>query len=643
MYLSDIYIKNMGAIESLSIKRDTLIKVNGNPRIIILIGKNGTGKTTLLSSIVDSIFEFLKQNFSKVLTSEEYFKVSGGRNLRVNMEYGFSYLKYENKESKIYEYLDKNGKLSFSECKNLTDNLLTLNGNWDNANNKIITKKKENDNLGDFIKNNSYCYFPSDRYEYPYWINKNQFNEDERIYDKERYSKIFDKNFLITNSLKDIKSWILDVFLDTQSYIRINEDGTASTEKPIQDIKVLQETRINIELVISSILQRDVLLNLNFRGRGSSRITLIDKSTKELVLPSLDSFSAGQSTLLSIFLNIIKSTDEYQLIKGFNLNEIEGIVVIDEIELHLHIMHQKDILPDLIALFPKVQFIITSHSPFFLNGMAKKFTSDDIKLIKMPTGDILDTYEEFEEFNTASDIFSELTNDYRDQINNLKSQIDSSSRNTLIITEGKTDWKYLKNSLEILKNRNLYEDLKIDFLEYENEIEMGDIALSSMIKAFQKTPQERKIIFLFDRDNNNILKDYGIEKYNTHPNNVYSFCIPKVSEERDKISLEFYYTDDNLKILDENNRRLFIGNEFHSSSALSICGNFFTLDRNKAGTLCIIDNKVFSIDDPESKNSIALSKNDFAKNIYEKANDFSNMDVTNFKLIFDIFSEINSL
>lgn len=48
---------------------------------------------------------------------------------------------------------------------------------------------------------------------------------------------------------------------------------------------------------------------------------------------------------------------------------IEGIVLIDEIETHLHIELQKIILPFLTELFPNIQFIISSHSPFILNSI----------------------------------------------------------------------------------------------------------------------------------------------------------------------------------------------------------------------------------------------------------------------------------
>lgn len=49
--------------------------------------------------------------------------------------------------------------------------------------------------------------------------------------------------------------------------------------------------------------------------------------------------------------------------------DMEGIVLIDEIETHLHLELQKNILPILTKLFPNLQFIITSHSPFVLSSL----------------------------------------------------------------------------------------------------------------------------------------------------------------------------------------------------------------------------------------------------------------------------------
>ncbi len=49
--------------------------------------------------------------------------------------------------------------------------------------------------------------------------------------------------------------------------------------------------------------------------------------------------------------------------------EVSGIVLIDEIETHLHIKLQKAILPFLTDFFPNIQFIVTTHSPFVLTSL----------------------------------------------------------------------------------------------------------------------------------------------------------------------------------------------------------------------------------------------------------------------------------
>jgi hypothetical protein len=572
----------------------------------------------------------------------KYFKVYGGSNLKINSQYGFNFLQFES--DKRYEYIDFIGSLKVQDLKLKTNDLITLPINTEQIDNpsKLTSKCQQSKELKDDFLLNNYCYFPSDRYEIPYWLNTEIPIQNERFNESEKFFNKLDKEILIRKSMSDIKSWILDVFLDSRvDIIKITEESgetSYNTKQHLPTIELLKISVENINVLISKILGSNVELEVNFRGRGNSRLKLIDKITRRDVLPSLNNLSAGQSTLLSIFANIIKASDVSDLNKSINLNQISGIVVIDEIDLHLHIELQKEILPKLIKLLPKVQFIITSHSPFFLNGMAKTFDQDDYIVVNMPSGKILNAYDEFEEFNKAYEIFEGLTNDYKKERDLLKVEIAKSIK-PIIITEGKTDWKHLKKALERFKKEGFYNDLDIEFLEYEENIKMGDSSLDSMVEALKKTHQNKKTIFIFDRDNEIYIKKYANEEFNNHSNNVYSFCIPKIDETLDKISLEFYYKDKDLKTVDENNRRLFIGNEFYTTTN-SKCGIYQTEKKDKCDKLVIIDEKVYKNNDLEHKYSLALTKNSFAENILKDVDGFNNFDIEYFKKIFEVLEKI---
>ena len=85
---------------------------------------------------------------------------------------------------------------------------------------------------------------------------------------------------------------------------------------------------------------------------------------------SLDELSDGYSAALHIVSDLILRMDKNWLLKGeLSQYDIEGIVLIDELETHLHIELQKKILPFLTNFFPKIQFIITTHSPYILNSI----------------------------------------------------------------------------------------------------------------------------------------------------------------------------------------------------------------------------------------------------------------------------------
>ncbi|NJA07789.1 AAA family ATPase [Methylococcaceae bacterium WWC4] len=51
------------------------------------------------------------------------------------------------------------------------------------------------------------------------------------------------------------------------------------------------------------------------------------------------------------------------------IKQTEGIVLIDEIDLHLHPKWQREVVGRLLATFPKVQFVASSHSPFIIQSL----------------------------------------------------------------------------------------------------------------------------------------------------------------------------------------------------------------------------------------------------------------------------------
>lgn len=54
---------------------------------------------------------------------------------------------------------------------------------------------------------------------------------------------------------------------------------------------------------------------------------------------------------------------------GQATHETEGVVLIDELDLHLHPNWQRRVVSDLISLFPKLQFVATTHSPFIVQSL----------------------------------------------------------------------------------------------------------------------------------------------------------------------------------------------------------------------------------------------------------------------------------
>lgn len=76
----------------------------------------------------------------------------------------------------------------------------------------------------------------------------------------------------------------------------------------------------------------------------------------------IEQLSDGYRTTLAMVMDIAaRMAGANPLAK--NILDSEGVVLIDEVDLHLHPKWQQTILPDLMRTFPRVQFIVSTHSP----------------------------------------------------------------------------------------------------------------------------------------------------------------------------------------------------------------------------------------------------------------------------------------
>jgi predicted ATP-binding protein involved in virulence len=95
------------------------------------------------------------------------------------------------------------------------------------------------------------------------------------------------------------------------------------------------------------------------------------KQYKQPVTLEISQLSHGFRTMLALVMDLARRMAQANPHLDNPLNE-EAIVLIDEIDLHLHPKWQQTILPDLMRTFSQTQFIVTTHSPQVLSTIRQK-------------------------------------------------------------------------------------------------------------------------------------------------------------------------------------------------------------------------------------------------------------------------------
>ncbi len=190
----------------------------------------------------------------------------------------------------------------------------------------------------------------------------NNFNRILNGYNNSISSKI--------SAFKDFKNWfIYQENLENERKVELKKWNFELTSlklirKAIEDFLSLIHIATFKDLKVSRYKES----NLEYKENGESAELIISKNGKEVKIEQL---SSGEKMVILLVADIAR-----RLIILNNSSESsltgQGIILIDEIELHLHPKWQRRIIPALTAIFPNIQFLATTHSPQILSSVSDK-------------------------------------------------------------------------------------------------------------------------------------------------------------------------------------------------------------------------------------------------------------------------------
>lgn len=148
------------------------------------------------------------------------------------------------------------------------------------------------------------------------------------------------------------ESYLLSLKKNQSYAISFDEDKEKAANIALWFEKIQSDLRSLFE-------DHDLILKFD---TSDEKFYLIQKEKEKYTFQTL---SSGYSSILSIYTDLVMRVEMW----GVTPDNIQGIIFIDEIDAHLHVSLQKQILRFFMKAFPKVQFIVTTHSPFVVTSV----------------------------------------------------------------------------------------------------------------------------------------------------------------------------------------------------------------------------------------------------------------------------------
>ena len=322
-FIKEIRINNVRHLKNISISLDS-----DHRQHLILTGRNGSGKTSVLDEIANNLVILNRSTDTDLLEVR--------RQLRQDMN--LLDIGVDERKRAIIEDINSLREIALSSCPitgldviyNQEEDLPTLYRN------------------GEFIT----AFFAAGR----------PSNDIASAHGVEEVRLPYSMG--VTESpARDIMKYM--VHLKTQQSYAKNENDT-------QNERYIGEWFDRFEEALRTLLDDDSI-ELKYDYRNYSFV-IYQKNRNP---SSLNELSDGYSSILRILSDLIMRMDQNWLHTN-QLSEYnkEGVVLIDEVEIHLHIELQRKILPFLTKFFPRLQFIVSTHSPYVLTSLSNVVVYD---------------------------------------------------------------------------------------------------------------------------------------------------------------------------------------------------------------------------------------------------------------------------
>ncbi|WP_067221620.1 AAA family ATPase [Marinomonas gallaica] len=311
------------------------IKVCG--KTLILTGGNGSGKTQLLQRIHDKLKESIVDRNNLVLTQIERDLESNKRMLEKTSPAHPHYPIYQKQVEDFTSRLKnlQNPSLEISNIEKYVVDYHDL---------KAILCSFEAMRKSEILKPTSVSSMSSLRYQ-----EKQTFEQKKT---QSNSSTLFEQ-FLVTSKANQ-------AFSESK---RINDDPAEAHR--------IDKWFTKLESDLRSLFE-DQKLQLVFKSDSFTFEIQQEHKTPY----TFQTLSSGFSSIMAIYADLITKLS----LRSIDPEDLTGVVLIDEIDAHLHVSLQKKVLHFFTQAFPKVQFIVTTHSPFVVSSVNDAVIYDLSKL-----------------------------------------------------------------------------------------------------------------------------------------------------------------------------------------------------------------------------------------------------------------------